>query len=322
MTSSTTEAHAAFAATNAEFHNKQASEIDSKPYIRPYLHFLHESFSLPPTQSLIFPAGEPRPLKVLDYCCGTGNFTISLLPFLPPGSTVHGVDVSDASIAVYNKKFAPDAESKPNDKVAVTGYTADLSSGDGLGTGPVAVKEEEGGEFWGYDLVLIGMGTHHLPEPSLGVKNLAKRLKAGGKLFIMDNVPGGNWEVVRQQSDKAAKKKGGHGHGHGHHHGHHGDHGKDAEGEKGEILVSDTVSAHGFTEEEVRKMFGNAGLEDVKFTLTGMGFLFKPKNDGSDEWEGDFVNVTTGGEAGEGSADAKSEAEKPTECFFAAGIKA
>ena len=43
-------------------------------------------------------ADEPRPLKVLDVACGTGDFTIEIARKVVPGSEVLGVDISEDAL--------------------------------------------------------------------------------------------------------------------------------------------------------------------------------------------------------------------------------
>lgn len=144
----------------------------------------------------------------------------------------------------------------------------------------IAPDEEEGelqGEEWKcFDVAAVGMGFHHFVDPGLAAKRLVQRLKVGGVLFILDFLPHG--EV--------------HSHDHGHHHGH--GHGKekevdDGEKEKGKMKTgAHTVTHHGFSEEEIRKLFADAGAgKDFGYEVLGKGIVFM--NEGKEQRRSVFM---------------------------------
>lgn len=110
----------------------------------------------------------------------------------------------------------------------------------------------ESPEFYNFDMAAVGLGFHHFDDPGLAAKRLAERLKPGGVLLIIDFMPHAPEQV--------------HG-GRGHDHGHGGNgHAKDAR---------HTVTHHGFSEDQVKKMFVDAGVEkEFAFQTIGDGVVF------------------------------------------------
>jgi SAM-dependent methyltransferase len=120
-------------------------------------------------------------------------------------------------------------------------------------------------EYFNFDIAAVGMGWHHFTEPAYAAKRLSERLKVGGVLLIVDFLP---------------HKGFGDGHGHHHH-----NHEKINDGEKVdgygddkklEQSVAQTVIHHGFSEEDIKKMFQDAGVgNDFKFVVLGKGVVFE-----------------------------------------------
>lgn len=97
-----------------------------------------------------------------------------------------------------------------------------------------------GPEFYNFDIAAVGLGFHHFDDPVLAAKRLAERLKPGGVLLIIDFQP--------------------------HEHVHH-DH-----------PAAKTVTHMGFSEEDTKKMFENAGVgKDFECVLLGKGIVFTDK---------------------------------------------
>lgn len=92
-------------------------------------------------------------------------------------------------------------------------------------------------EFFNFDIAAVGLGFHHFDDPTLAAKRLAERLKTGGALFIVDFLP----------------------------------HGQLHAGHK----AKDTVKHLGFAEEEVRRMFTEAGVGGgFEYVVVGKGIVF------------------------------------------------
>lgn len=76
-------------------------------------------------------------------------------------------------------------------------------------------------KFFNFDLVLISMAFHHFADPGLALKRLRDRLKSGGTCVVIDFVPDNH----RISED-----------------------------------VSHTVKTHGFTSDDMKRLFEDAGL--------------------------------------------------------------
>lgn len=123
-----------------------------------------------------------------------------------------------------------------------------------------------GPQFEGFDIAAVGMGWHHFDDPPLAAKRLAERLKVGGVLLIIDFLPHAGPGHT-------------HGHNHSHEHGSEGnhDHAKDKGNESIEIphSASHTVTHLGFSEDDTRKMFEEAGVGGgFEYVRLGKGLVF------------------------------------------------
>ena len=95
-------------------------------------------------------------------------------------------------------------------------------------------------KFFDFDIAVVGLGFHHFEDPFLAAKILTERLKKGGVLMIIDFLP--------------------HEHFHGGHH---------------HNPAAHTVMHMGFKEEEVRKMFGDAGAGGgFEYVVVGKEIVF------------------------------------------------
>ena len=92
--------------------------------------------------------------SVLDVCCGHGVVTQELVV---RGATATGLDFSDAMIALANES----------------------ACGATFVTGDAMAMEFPDAHF---DAVTIGFGVPHLPDPKLGLAEVARVLKPGGRL--------------------------------------------------------------------------------------------------------------------------------------------
>ncbi|EGS22689.1 uncharacterized protein CTHT_0011620 [Thermochaetoides thermophila DSM 1495] len=79
-----------------------------------------------------------------------------------------------------------------------------------------------GPEFFNFDIVAVGLGFHHFDDPALAARRLAERLKDGGVLTILDFLPHGKLDPSHS--------------------------------------ASATVTHHGFSEEQIRGIFEQAGV--------------------------------------------------------------
>jgi SAM-dependent methyltransferase len=97
-----------------------------------------------------------------------------------------------------------------------------------------------GPQFFDFDIAVVGLGFHHFDDPALAAKRLTERLKKGGILMIIDFLP--------------------HEHFHGNHH---------------HNPAAHTVMHMGFSEEDVKKMFVDAGAGgNFEYVVIGKGVVF------------------------------------------------
>lgn len=110
-----------------------------------------------------------------------------------------------------------------------------------------------------FDIAAVGLGFHHFHSPVEALKRLRSTVRRGGRVVIVDFVP---------------FPAGGHGHGHSHGDDHDKSHtdehrskrhksdsGKDAEGNAFHKEASETIKTHGFSEEDMERLFEEAELE-------------------------------------------------------------
>lgn len=127
-----------------------------------------------------------------------------------------GLDVSEGMVATYNQR-ARDAGISPEKMSARTGNLVADNVPEDL----------QGPEYHNFDIVIISMALHHLPDPQLAIKRLAARLQKGGVLWIVDMLEEENAEREHKQIDP-------------------------------ESAV--TVHKHGFGVDEMKGMIWNAGF--------------------------------------------------------------
>ncbi|KAL5604400.1 uncharacterized protein BROUX77_004586 [Berkeleyomyces rouxiae] len=115
-----------------------------------------------------------RPVRLLDYACGTGLVSRALAPFT---TQCVGIDISEAMIGVYNTKAENQGLTK-EDMFAIHGDLLDPAV-----PSPAHLSDPE---FFNFDIAAVGLGAHHFADPALAVKRLVERLKPGGVLMILD----------------------------------------------------------------------------------------------------------------------------------------
>ncbi len=112
---------------------------------------------------LISPKEEDR---VLDVCTGTGDIAIEIKS--RANSQVVGLDISHEMLDVARKKFSKNRLEIP------------LIIGDAL---DMPIKSSS------FDVVTIGFGLRNLPDYDRGIKEMARSLKKGGRIFILEFAP-------------------------------------------------------------------------------------------------------------------------------------
>lgn len=104
-------------------------------------------------------------LKVLDVACGTGDFTIEIARKAAAGSTIIGIDLSEGMMAVGR------------DKIKAARIDATLEYGD---SEALSYADDT------FDRVSVGFGVRNFEHLALGLKEMCRVLKPGGKLVILE----------------------------------------------------------------------------------------------------------------------------------------
>jgi demethylmenaquinone methyltransferase/2-methoxy-6-polyprenyl-1,4-benzoquinol methylase len=104
----------------------------------------------------------------LDICCGTADLAIELSSRVAPDGRVVGSDFSEQMLAVGRRKLA---------ERGITGV--DLEWGDAL---DLPYEDES------FDAVTVGFGARNLADLGRGIAEMARVLKPGGRLVILEIV--------------------------------------------------------------------------------------------------------------------------------------
>jgi SAM-dependent methyltransferase len=153
-----------------------------------------------------------KPFRVLDYACGPGTVTNALYSY---ATECIGIDLSENMVETYNARFTTQTTEQLPIAHAVVGNLLEETS----------LEAFSNPEFFNFDLVIIGLGFHHLENPKLATERLVERLKPGGVFAIIDFIT------------------------------HPKEHGP----------AIHTVAHHGFSEIQIRDILSEAGLDDIGF---------------------------------------------------------
>lgn len=104
-------------------------------------------------------------LSVLDVACGTGDFTIEIAKKVTEGSKIVGIDLSEGMMKVGREKIAD------------AGVDATLEYGD---CEALACQDNS------FDRISVGFGVRNFEHLDLGLKEMCRVLKPGGKLVILE----------------------------------------------------------------------------------------------------------------------------------------
>ncbi|KAB8295098.1 hypothetical protein EYC80_007036 [Monilinia laxa] len=184
-------------------------------------------------------------VKLLDYACGTGLITRALLPTITRSI---GIDLSSSMVDQYNARASNQGLS-PNEMIAYQGNLLSSTSD------PKLEKED----LYEFDIAVVGLGFHHFDNSALAARKLGERLKKGGILAVVDF-----------ESHDGYGNPHGHGHGHSHENGH-----NEPELNEHAEKARETVTHHGFSEEEIKKIFTDAGVgTEFGYMVLGKGIVF------------------------------------------------
>jgi demethylmenaquinone methyltransferase/2-methoxy-6-polyprenyl-1,4-benzoquinol methylase len=102
----------------------------------------------------------------LDVCCGTGDLALELARRVGPAGRVVGSDFSERMLDLAREKPVPGAAAKP---IFEWADALDLPYDDG-----------------GFDAVSVGFGVRNLSDLGRGIAEMARVLKPGGRLVILE----------------------------------------------------------------------------------------------------------------------------------------
>lgn len=102
----------------------------------------------------------------LDICCGTGDLTLELSRRVAPGGSVIGCDFSEPMLDLAREKAA---------ERGIEGVRFEWADAQQL--------PYDAGRF---DAVTVGFGVRNLSDLDLGLREMARVLKPGGRLVILE----------------------------------------------------------------------------------------------------------------------------------------
>ena len=105
------------------------------------------------------------PIAVLDVACGTGDFTIEIAQKAAKGSRVTGIDLSEGMMKIGREK------------IKAAGVSADMVQGD-----CEALPYADGT----FDRISVGFGVRNFEHLEIGLQEMLRVLKPGGKLVILE----------------------------------------------------------------------------------------------------------------------------------------
>ncbi len=109
----------------------------------------------------------PRPgQRLLDLCCGTGDLALVMAEKVRPGGLVLGLDAAEAPLARARSRAA-----------RAPWLPLEFQRGDALAT--------QLGDGWA-DGAVMAYGLRNLRDPALGLQELRRLLRAGGRAVVLD----------------------------------------------------------------------------------------------------------------------------------------
>lgn len=140
-----------------------------------------------------------EPVKMLDCGCGLGFLASTLLPLLPPGSTYHGIDLSENLVSqgrMLLKQTAQAAQTAPPEQTAQAAPVEQTAQTAPAEQTAQAVPPEritmECGDFLesdiqdAYDLVICQAVLRHIGQPMEFLKNMYRACRPGGLVVCID----------------------------------------------------------------------------------------------------------------------------------------
>ncbi len=106
-----------------------------------------------------------EPLNILDVACGTGDFTIEIARKSAEGSKVTGIDLSEGMMKIGREK------------IAEAGVKAVMVQGD---CESLTYEDDT------FDRISVGFGVRNFEHLEIGLGEMNRVLKKGGKLVVLE----------------------------------------------------------------------------------------------------------------------------------------
>ncbi|OWB76490.1 hypothetical protein B5S32_g642 [[Candida] boidinii] len=176
----------------------------------------------------LFP--KDKPIKILDFACGTGFIAEILAPYLSKDSELYGIDISENQLNLFNNRSNEIKLKYPILK-EFQGKPFDILDNK-FNTDKNYLKPE-----WlienSFDIIYCSYSYHHFPDPDKFTNILSKYLKKNGYFIILDfydkeyeELGGNDIDQTHSHShshDDSHSHSHSHGHSHSHSHSHSGD---------------------------------------------------------------------------------------------------
>ncbi|KAH8127732.1 hypothetical protein ACSS6W_008674 [Trichoderma asperelloides] len=164
------------AAANRKFWNDHGREVFKQQWVLDMSKKLSDALSNSVQWMGVRGRSEgSAPVKLLDYACGYGMVSSTLLGQF---DIIRGIDISEASVASYNE-MAQQSGVPVEQMHAVQGSIPPSLDNTLLATE----------EFFNFDLIAISMALHHIEDQAGVLSGLYERLRSGGVLVVIDLAP-------------------------------------------------------------------------------------------------------------------------------------
>lgn len=167
--------------TRTDFESFKVRDAASYDAVVDEFELFSRRLSLPVVSRMLSLAQSRSPEKILDVGSGTGQVALQVAPYVLPGGTVVGVDLSDGMLGVAKNK------------AAALGLDNEVAfcrmDGESL-----AFHDES------FDVVLSLFALLHFPRPIVAVREMFRVLRPGGRLVVAvgSRAPVFSWSFVVQ----------------------------------------------------------------------------------------------------------------------------
>jgi demethylmenaquinone methyltransferase/2-methoxy-6-polyprenyl-1,4-benzoquinol methylase len=114
---------------------------------------------------------QPGDKRVLDLCCGTGDFALAYRRHLAPEGLVVGSDFAHPMLTHFNRK---------RERLAAHGSRLTAVEADSL---RVPFRDEM------FDVVSVGFGLRNIDGTAAGLAEMARLTRRGGRIVILEFCP-------------------------------------------------------------------------------------------------------------------------------------